>query len=121
VLLRELTDAMMDADVEKVKQLLAEDVQSVSDGGSKMRAAPNILRGRVNVAKFLQAMFGKYYVEGSSYSLTELNHEPAILFSRDRVVYRCIILRIENGVVANVSILINPEKLQALQSEMLSR
>lgn len=121
VILRELTDAMLEADIEKVKQLLADDVQSVSDGGNTMRAAPNVVRGRVNVAKFLQAMFGKYFIEGSSYSLTKLNHQPAILFSRDHIIYRCIILEIEDNAVANVSIIINPEKLQSLQPHMLSR
>lgn len=110
--LQELTTAILQADVEKVKTLLAEDVHSFSDGGSKHRSAPNIIHGRHNVTKFLQANFGKYFLEGSAYSFTLVNHSPAIVIkSADGQVYKCLIPEIIDGVIVNVYIVVNPDKL----------
>lgn len=121
VLLRELTDAMIATDLNRIKQLLAADVLSVSDGGNEHRAAPNVISGQANVARFLQAMFGKYYLDGSTYSFAELNHQPAILFAKDNLLYRCIILQVVEGHIDNVSIIVNPEKLSAISIRKLSR
>jgi RNA polymerase sigma factor (sigma-70 family) len=113
-ILNQLTDAILNADIEKVKQLLSDNVQSLSDGGYTMRAAPNIINGKENVSRFLRAMYGKYYLEGSAATFEELNHSPAIVFRVNNVIYRCIIFDISDGVIENVYIIVNPDKLRAL-------
>ncbi|HEU5292097.1 MAG TPA: sigma-70 family RNA polymerase sigma factor [Cyclobacteriaceae bacterium] len=112
-IIEKLTVAILEADVEQVKRLLAEDVRSISDGGGKIQAARKILVGRESVSKFLQAIYGKYHPEGTESQLTEINHKPAILFKLGGRVFRCIILEINKDVVENIFIIVNPEKLRS--------
>ncbi|MBI1769390.1 MAG: RNA polymerase subunit sigma-70 [Bacteroidetes bacterium] len=114
IVIEKLTEAIMLADVEKVKQLLSDEVRSVSDGGNKARAARKVLVGRDHVARFLQAIYGKYFLEGSESFMTEVNHSPAIIFKQNGAVYRCMIFEISRGAIDNLYIIVNPDKLQSI-------
>jgi RNA polymerase sigma-70 factor (ECF subfamily) len=111
--LKKLTEAILRADVENVKALLAAQVQSYSDGGD-MKAAPNIIVGRDNVSKFLKALYGKYFHDGTVVTSEELNHGPALVFRLGNLIYRCVMFGVRDGVIENVYIMNNPAKLRAL-------
>jgi RNA polymerase sigma factor (sigma-70 family) len=113
--LKQLTEAILSADVESVKALLSADVQSYSDGGD-IKAARNIIVGRDNVTKFLQALYGKYFHPDTVVTAEEFSLMPALIFRREGIVYRCVLFDIADGVIENVYILTNPLKLRALQS-----
>ena len=114
-LITQLANAITSADIEAAKRLLAEDVQSVSDGGPHMRAARKVLIGPERVSKFLQAIYGKYYPEDATTEFTIVNYLPAILFRREGKIFRCMIFEIDEGIIHNVFIIVNPDKLNALQ------
>ncbi len=105
-----LTHAILQGDIEKVKQLLAADVNSMSDGGS-LRAARNILVGRHRVSRFLSALYNKYFLPDSEVIHTSINHRPAQIFHLNKEVYRCMVFEIHEQKVKNVFIVINPKKL----------
>ncbi len=105
-----LTHAILQGDIEKVKQLLAADVNSMSDGGS-LRAARNILVGRDRVGRFLTALYNKYFIPGSEVVHTTINYLPALVFRANRIIYRCVVFEIHDEKIENVFIVINPEKL----------
>jgi RNA polymerase sigma factor (sigma-70 family) len=111
--IKKLTEAILRADVENVKALLAAHVQSYSDGGD-MKAAPNIIVGAENVSKFLKALYGKYFHAGTVITLQELNHTPALVFRLGNIIYRCILFEVVNGAIENVYIIVNPAKLRGL-------
>ncbi len=113
-MLRQLSDAISSADVERTKQLLSTDVQCVSDGGTKVSAARKLLTGQDRVSKFLKAIYGKYYPEDATTHVAEINHHPAILFKREGKVFRCIVFEIEDDAITNIFIVVNPDKLQHL-------
>jgi RNA polymerase sigma factor (sigma-70 family) len=113
-MLRRLSDAISSADVERTKQLLSTDVRCVSDGGTKVRAARKLLTGQDRVSKFLKAIYGKYFPEGATTHVVEINHHPAILFKREGKVFRCIVLEMEDDAITNIFIVVNPDKLQHL-------
>lgn len=113
-LLTDLTQAILDADIEKAKMLLTGDVQFISDGGPAVRASRNMLVGPDRVFKMLQAIYGKYSPEGQTTRLTELNHVPAILFLVDGVVFRTVLFRVNEGRVENVFVVVNPDKVRKL-------
>jgi RNA polymerase sigma-70 factor (ECF subfamily) len=110
---KKLTDAILRADVENVKALLAADVQSYSDGGD-VKAARNIIVGGDHVSKFLKALYSKYFHPGTIVTSEELNHSPALVFRIGDLIYRCIMLDIHDGVIENVYIISNPSKLRSL-------
>jgi RNA polymerase sigma factor (sigma-70 family) len=113
--IKELTEAIAQADIEKVKQLLSAEVHLTSDGGEKVSAARKVVIGKDHVARFLQAVYGKYLMPGTVTEVTEINHCPAIIFKHDGLLYRCIIFEIDNtNSVENIFIIVNPDKLQSL-------
>lgn len=114
VVVEKLTEAILTADVEKVKQLLADEVRSVSDGGNVTSAARKVLVGKDHVAKFLQAIYGKYLPKGTESTLTEINHQPALVFKVNGSIFRCMILEIHENAIVNIFIIVNPDKLQLL-------
>jgi RNA polymerase sigma-70 factor (ECF subfamily) len=114
-ILHQLTESILQADVERVKQLLSDDVKLVSDGGPKTSAARNIISGKEDAYKLLKAIYGKYFPEGSSLSFTTFNHRPAILYKKDHVVYRCILFEIVDGLINHVYIIVNPDKLMLMK------
>jgi RNA polymerase sigma-70 factor (ECF subfamily) len=114
-ILHQLTESILQADIEKVKQLLSDDVKLVSDGGPKTSAARNVISGKEDAYKLLKAIYGKYFPEGSSISFTTFNHRPAILYKKDDVIYRCILFEILDGLVCRMFIIVNPDKLQFIK------
>lgn len=113
---KRLTDAILERDLEKVKSLLAKDVESVSDGGYHARCVQNIISGRHDVGRLILALYGKYYRPGTEVSYTRVNHSPAILFTSQGQIYRCIIFRVSGGLIDAVYIMVNPGKLHSLES-----
>lgn len=113
-LLSELANAILTADIDKAKSLLANDVQCISDGGPTISASRNVLIGPDHVSKLLKAIYGKYLVPRTKTEFCEINHSPAILFSLNGQVYRCIVLHIVDGIVIKVFIILNPDKLKQL-------
>lgn len=105
--IKKLTEAILRADIENVKALLAAHVQSYSDGGD-MKAARNIINGRDHVSKFLKALFGKYYHPGTVVTSEKLNHNHALVFRLGDLIYRCILFDVHDGLIANVYIITNP-------------
>ncbi len=111
--IKELTGAIMQGNIERVKQLLSADVNSMSDGGNH-RTAMNIIAGRDRVSRFLAAMYSKYFLSGSEVIHTTINHLPALVFHRSGEIYRCIVFETHKNTVKNVFIVVNPEKLSDL-------
>lgn len=112
---RQLSEAILSRDLEKVKNLLTENIQSLSDGGYNMRTARNIISGSHDVGRFLLALYDKYLLQGSEISFGIMNHSPAILFHIKGQVYRCMTFRFVDGLIDAVYIVINPDKLRAIQ------
>jgi RNA polymerase sigma-70 factor (ECF subfamily) len=113
VTVKKLTEAILRADIENVKALLAAHVQSYSDGGD-VKAAPNIIVGRDNVAKFMKALYGKYFYPGTVVTSKVLNYSPALIFRIGNVIYRAIVFDVRDGVIENVYNINNPAKLRSL-------
>lgn len=114
-ILKQLSRAIQNMDVEGVKHLLSASIQATSDGGSKVSAAKNILAGEDRVYKFLKALWHKY-LPGSSKKLVYVNHKPALIFYHEGRVFRCMVFEIIDSRIEQIYIIVNPDKLQYLNS-----
>jgi len=115
-MLEQLTEAILNNNLEKVKNVLAEDVKTISDGGEKVSAARKMLIGPNRVTRFLQAIYGKYLPDSTQMEFTKINHLPAITFSVNGSVFRCMMFDIQKGQIENIYIVVNPDKLQKLNT-----
>jgi RNA polymerase sigma-70 factor (ECF subfamily) len=113
VMLENLAAAILGGDIEKAKLLLANDVKFMSDGGPTIAASRNIVIGPERVFKMLLAIYGKYFPEGAVTTLSEVNHNPAILFSIGGALFRAIVFTVTNNTITNVFVMLNPDKIQS--------
>jgi RNA polymerase sigma-70 factor (ECF subfamily) len=107
-------DAFRAGDVDGLKELLAADVQTVSDGGDKGPGLSRPVVGADNVARLIAAfaplMPGIVRVEPR-----EVNHQPgAILLDRDGRVLAIMALDVLDGRIMTIRAVINPDKLEHL-------
>ncbi|MBT34087.1 MAG: RNA polymerase subunit sigma-70 [Thalassobius sp.] len=113
-IINQLTSAINNADIEAVKKLLSAEVKLVSDGGSKTSAARKIIFGKEDVIKLLEAIYGKYSVPNAYSQFAIVNHKPSLLYILDEKVIRCIVFEINKGMVEDIFVIINPDKLNNL-------
>jgi len=107
-------EAVQSGDVGRVRAMLAEDVIAVSDGGGRVNAARNIVRGADHVSRLLIGLASK---ASGDFRITieELNGLPTIVTHLGGRVQGVVALAGEAGKIAEIDILLNPEKLPALR------
>lgn len=100
-------------DFEALEALLARDVELHGDGGGKVPALAQMLRGRTRVARTLRAWwkFSERF-GGMTYERTELNGQPGGLL-RDPTgkLIGATILDIADGEIVAVRSVVNPDKI----------
>ncbi|MEU3009683.1 RNA polymerase sigma-70 factor [Nocardia asteroides] len=113
---RELIDRFLLAaatgDVTALRALLAADVVSTADGGGNVTAARRPVRGGDLVARYLLGLT-KFLTPASSFSVDEINGEPALVVRADGMVASSVMLfdLDGDGLVDAIRIVVNPDKL----------
>jgi RNA polymerase sigma-70 factor (ECF subfamily) len=107
--------AMQSGDVQKVEQLLNEDITVVSDGGGKATAFMNVVRGLKSVSALLSGLYKKAY-SSARFKSCLVNHQPALLYYDGDTLVTCQIFSIKNDIVESVFFIRNPDKLAGLQN-----
>jgi len=103
-----------DGDVAGLMALFAADAVMISDGGGKVRAALNPVRGPSAIARFVMGVLKKIESLSPTYSLTEINGQPAFVTSISGENISAAILDIQEGLVQKLFIVANPDKLRTL-------
>ena len=101
-------------DLAGLEALLAEDVVLLSDGGGKVPAALNPVRGRDRVARFMVGV-RKKATGDVSVRLARANGLPAALVYVDGRLGSLLALDVRDGRVATVFSVRNPDKLRGLE------
>lgn len=100
-------------ELQPLMDVLAPDVVLLSDGGGLVSAARRPVVGRDNVARFLDGIARKG-AAGAAVDVAWVNGLPAIRASRHGQVVTVITLAVEDGLVAGVYVVVNPDKLARL-------
>jgi RNA polymerase sigma-70 factor (ECF subfamily) len=115
---RELTRRFVVAcgtgDLDGLLSLLADDVTVWTDGGGKVRAALRPVTGPQRAARFLLSV-AKRLPTGVSSREVDLNGQPGLIFEVDGSVTMALSLDVTGGLVVDVRMVTNPDKLVALQ------
>jgi RNA polymerase sigma-70 factor (TIGR02957 family) len=117
-LARRFFAAIDDGDVAGLEALLASDVQLTGDGGGKVPALRQSLRGRATVAEMLTWWLSNMSrAPGVTLSPTEVNGAPGAIFrdARERIL-AVWSLDIADGAVQGIRSIVNPDKLGHLGS-----
>jgi RNA polymerase sigma-70 factor, ECF subfamily len=103
-------------DVSGLMALFADNAVMISDGGGKVRAALNPVNGANAIARFVIGVVKKNESFSPIHTLTEINGQPAFITSISGQNISATVLDIRDGLVRNLFIVINPEKLRGICS-----
>jgi RNA polymerase sigma-70 factor (ECF subfamily) len=101
-------------DLERLKALFREDVVVYTDGGGKVAAARNLIIGSEKAARLYTHVIPKRYGEGTSFTFTWYNHAPALFVRRPTLAFVYIFDIDEDGRIAHLYMIANPDKLTHL-------
>ncbi len=104
-------------DLQGLMLLLAPDATLWSDGGGKAAAARNVLEGAEHVARFLLGVLRKF-PEPPAVQPTILNGQPGVITYAGGHPTGTLALDIDNGRIQAIYIVVNPDKLAALATEL---
>jgi RNA polymerase sigma-70 factor, ECF subfamily len=110
----ELVAAVTSGDVERVLSLLAEDAVLISDGGSRAQAARRPVVGRERVARFLVNVSRRPATLGLTVESAVVNGEPGVVVTEDGRWVVTLTAHVDDGAIAALYIVVNPDKLAAL-------
>ena len=116
-LLAAFAQASVSGDLSALKAVLAEDAVLLSDGGGRKLAALNPIRGADHIARFIANTVRKLN-EAKAHTgaqVAVLNGAPALMFFLDGELDQVQMIAVENGRVAALYLVRNPDKLAALR------
>lgn len=88
-----------------------EDVQMITDGGGKTKAAMYPVYGSAKVARFLQGLYHKGTFSGPHF-IVKVNGVPGVLLYKKQQPYSVISFACDTERITRVYMVVNPEKLQ---------
>lgn len=102
-------------DINAVLEMLAPDVTAWSDGGGKVTAARRPLHGPDHVARWLFGVLSKPGNAGAVITPTLINGELGLLTRVGDNPIAAVTFDLENGLLRNLRIQVNPDKLAGLR------
>lgn len=113
--------ASRQGDMEGLLRLFAEEIEVHTDGGGKVTASINILRGRRRAAAFFTGIARKWpYPAVSGPRLCRINGAPGFVSVGPGGIVQTTALAIRDGRIAAIWIMRNPDKLRHLSPEILA-
>jgi RNA polymerase sigma-70 factor (ECF subfamily) len=109
-LLQGFLRALKDGDLEGMVSLLAHDATLYSDGGGKARAALKPVSTGVNIARFLLGIWRQAPPDWEA-RLVDVNGQPGFLNLIGGHLLNVVSFRAEEGLIREIYIVLNPDKL----------
>lgn len=104
--------AVFSGDEVALRDLLAQDVVMHADGGGKVNANLNPVKGLAKAVALILGVRRKWPPPaGTTVRLARVNGQPGLVLASDGVVFQTMSLEIANGRIAAVYTVRNPEKL----------
>ncbi|MFB4300311.1 RNA polymerase sigma-70 factor [Actinomadura sp. NTSP31] len=111
--------AVETGDLQRLFDILAPDVVFLGDGGGVAQAALVPIRGVDEVAPLAAGL--RRFGAAGSLEATQVNGYPALIFRLDGEIDTVIAVHLEDGLIAGLYAVRNPEKLSRMERETLLR
>lgn len=105
-------EAVQSGAIESVVRLMAPDVELVSDGGGKRRAAMRPIRGADKILRFLAGVLARPDTPSSDVRIVDVNGLPSVVLLDDGEVDTVGMVELADGLVRRMYVIRNPDKLQ---------
>ena len=119
-LLQGFAQAAGSGDMQRLKELLAEDVELVGDSGGKVPAFRKMLRGAQRIAQYFHAV-PRLLGEGLRLELAEVNGEPGLLRFFNGALESVQTIETDGERILRIHTQRNPEKLERIAARFSAR
>jgi RNA polymerase sigma-70 factor, ECF subfamily len=123
-LLSAFAAATQSGDLNRLKQLLANDVRVITDGGGKVRAAVDVIEGADRVAQFVvnasRPHKGQWWREDFTMRFAIINGLPGVIVDAPDGPAQTAAFEIEGDVIRALYVVRNPDKLRHLAAPSVS-
>ena len=112
-ILDQYLNALRKGDVQRLENLLSQDIVFYADGGGKVKLVKKFCSGLHDVSDLLLYVFDKYQ-QNFTFEFTLINHEPALLFFLNEKLYGCQVFSIspDDNKILRISTVLDPDKLK---------
>ncbi len=115
-LLAAFVEAAESGDISRIECLLTEDAVALSDGGGRVLAALNPIRGADRIARFISGVARKQIEAGITLRVenASINGRPGLLLWADDQLIQAVAIDVDDERIATLYMVLNPDKLAAL-------
>lgn len=106
--------AITSGHTEQFAALLSDEIELAADGGGKVPATREVLRGKISVLGFIMEVLHRNW-NGFEWALTDINGAKGVIVRKDGVTTASVSFAYgEDGQASGIYIMRNPDKLSAL-------
>ncbi|WP_303319058.1 sigma-70 family RNA polymerase sigma factor [Flavivirga abyssicola] len=98
-------------DVKRLEKMLSEDISLHADGGEHIKVVRELTIGKSASLKLLFYVY-KTYLELLSIKITQINHQPALLFYNEDSLINCQVFDFENNKIKSIFSIVDPNKIK---------
>ena len=114
-LLHAFVDAATSGDSNRLVALLSDSVTLHSDGGGKAPALPKPICGPMNVARAILGSLNRLVPPDVTRRVALVNGQPGVVVWRGAQPFAVLTLHTEHGLIGNIYVITNPDKLAHLE------
>ncbi|RKR07866.1 RNA polymerase ECF family sigma subunit [Maribacter vaceletii] len=113
ILLKPYIEAIQNGDITTIEKLLSKDILLAADGGKNIKVVKEQTTGITNTSKLLLYVY-RAFLTGLKTKFSYINHQPAILFYKNGVLYNCQVFEFKNTKINGIYSIVDPDKLKSL-------
>ena len=106
-------EAVKNGDVTALEKLLSKDILLAADGGENIKVVRELTTGITNTSKLLLYVY-RAFLTGLEIKISYINHQPAILFYQNGILYNCQVYELEKMKIRSIYSIVDPKKLKSL-------
>ncbi|MDD7887995.1 sigma-70 family RNA polymerase sigma factor [Flavivirga sp. 57AJ16] len=111
--MKQYIDVIKNGDVKRLEKMLSKDILLMADGGGKISVVRELTIGKSATLKLLFYVF-QTYQELQTIKITEINHQPALLFFQDNKLVNCQVFEFEENQIRQIFSILVPNKLKSI-------
>lgn len=111
--MEEYIDVIKNGDVKRLEKMLSKDISLAADGGGKISVVRELTIGKSAALDLLFYVF-QTYQELQTIKISEINHQPALLFYQEGVLVNCQVFELEWGNIKRIFSILAPNKLKSI-------
>ncbi|RDY57647.1 sigma-70 family RNA polymerase sigma factor [Flagellimonas nanhaiensis] len=110
-------NSIRSGDIKTLEKMLSEEITLMADGGNEIKVVRELTQGLKNAIKLLLFVF-KTYQKEQTIEVSQINHQPALLFFEEGVLVNCQVFQVSENKIVQIHTQLAPKKLKPLAAQL---